>query len=98
MLPGASRQVRRLRFRRREETAVNVLPSVSATTSTPFELRFDDLAHPGHAFAFPCDAGGQVDLDRLSERGRQRYFYARALVGRDWSYPCVVRRAVARAA
>ncbi|MBS0448683.1 MAG: hypothetical protein JSR59_22395 [Proteobacteria bacterium] len=67
----------------------------SLSSSAAFELRFEDLAHPGHAYAFPCDAGGQVDLDRLSERGRERYFYARALIGRDWSYPCVVRCAVA---
>jgi hypothetical protein len=69
------------------------MQSMSARASAPYELRFEDLSHPGHAYAFPCDAGGHVDLDELSERGRDRYFYARALVGRDWSHPCVVARA-----
>jgi hypothetical protein len=54
-----------------------------------FELRFTSLTNAGRGFAFPCDATGKVDLDTLSERGRNSYFGARALVGREYSFPFV---------
>jgi len=59
------------------------------TSSDQFQLRFDSLFHQGRGFAFPCDAGGHVDLDHMSERARNNYFYARAMVGRDLSVPAV---------
>lgn len=55
-----------------------------------FELRFDSLFVSGRGFAFPCDPKGQVDLDRMSEKARNNYFYARAMVGRELSVPAVV--------
>jgi hypothetical protein len=54
-----------------------------------FELRFQSLFDRGRGFAFPCDPTGQVDLDRLSERARNNYLYARAMVGRELSVPAV---------
>jgi hypothetical protein len=54
-----------------------------------FELRFMSLTNGGRGFAFPCDAGGHVDLDSLTERGRISYFGARALVGREYSFTFV---------
>jgi hypothetical protein len=54
-----------------------------------FEIRYASLFVPGRALAFPCDAGGHVDLDALSEKGRLNYFYARAMVGKDYSIPRV---------
>ena len=57
---------------------------------TPFELRFESLFNPGRALHFPCDAAGQVELDRLSEGARTNYFYARALVGREFATPALV--------
>lgn len=54
-----------------------------------YELRFDDLFVTGRGYAFPCDAQGRVDLDRLSERARANYLYARALVGRATARPVV---------
>ncbi len=36
---------------------------------------------------FPCDAQGHVALDRLSERARQNYLFARAMIGRDFAWP-----------
>ncbi len=61
------------------------------TDSTPtlFELRFQSLFDSGRGFAFPCDPNGQVDLDQLSERARNNYLYARAMVGRELSVPAV---------
>jgi hypothetical protein len=55
-----------------------------------FEVRFQSLFDAGRAFTFPCDAAGRVDLDRLSERALQNYFYARAVVGREFSPAAVV--------
>jgi len=58
--------------------------------SEPFELRFASLFDEGRAYSFPCDAGGHVDLDALSERARHNYLFARATTGREFAWPCVV--------
>ncbi|SFN22493.1 hypothetical protein [Variovorax sp. OV329] len=55
-----------------------------------FELRFESLYHLGRAFAFPCDCHGQVDLDRCSERARNNYLFAQAMMGREYGWPRVV--------
>jgi len=57
--------------------------------STAYQLRFRSLFNAGRGFAFPCDPSGQVDLDRMSERARNNYLYARAMVGRELSVPAV---------
>ena len=54
-----------------------------------YEIRFQSLFHEGRALSFPCDAQGQVTLDLLSERARDNYLYARAVVGREYAYPMV---------
>ena len=54
-----------------------------------YEIRFQSLFHEGRALCFPCDAEGHVPLDALSERARDNYLYARAVVGREYAYPCV---------
>ena len=61
------------------------------STPTQFELRFQSLFDNGRGFSFPCNPKGQVDLDRLSERARNNYFYARAVVGRELAFPAVRR-------
>ena len=68
---------------------MNASPSQSfaARSRGSFELRFRSLFHEGRALAFACDADGSIDLDRLSDRARQSYLYARALVGRDFAQP-----------
>jgi len=58
-------------------------------SSNQFQLRFQSLFDPGRGYAFPCDAKGQVDMDRLSERTRNHYLYARAMVGRELTVPTV---------
>lgn len=55
-----------------------------------FEVRFQSLFDAGRALSFPCDAQGHVDLDGLSERARHNYFYARAVVGREFMPAAVV--------
>lgn len=57
--------------------------------SSPFELRFDSLFNPGRGLVFPCDELGHVELDALSERSRQNYFYARTVIGREYATPAV---------
>ena len=57
---------------------------------TRFELRFESLFDPGRGLAFPCDARGRVELDALSDRLRENYLYARAVVGREYASPAVV--------
>lgn len=61
----------------------------AAAAAARFELLFQSLFHEGRGYAFPCDADGRVDLDHLSDRLRSNYFYARALIGRDFSVPAV---------
>ena len=55
-----------------------------------YEVRFDSLFRPGRALVFPCDAQGHVDIDLLSEPARANYLFARAMIGREFSYPCVM--------
>ena len=57
--------------------------------SSRFLLCFRSLFNSGRGFAFPCDGSGRVDLDDLSERARNNYFYARAMVGRELTVPAV---------
>lgn len=59
------------------------------TAAHHYELRFRSLFNEGRALTFPCDAGGHVQLDSLSERARHNYLYARAVVGREFSAPAV---------
>ncbi len=62
------------------------------TTESGFELRFESLFNPGRGLSFPCDAGGRVELDSLPDRLRHNYLYARAVVGREFAAPAVVRQ------
>ena len=57
--------------------------------SSRFRLCFRSLFDSGRGYAFPCDGTGQVDLDGMSERSRNNYFYARAMVGRELAVPAV---------
>lgn len=61
-----------------------------------YELRFESLFNAGRALAFPCDAQGGVTLDALSDRARQNYLFARAVVGREYALPVVLRCGGAR--
>lgn len=56
------------------------------------ELLFASLFHPGRGIAVPCDSSGRVDLNALSERLKNAYLGARALVGREYAFPTVQHR------
>ena len=55
-----------------------------------FQLRFQSLFSGGKAFVIPCNAGGHVVMDALSERARNSYLFARATVGRLYAPPKVI--------
>jgi hypothetical protein len=55
-----------------------------------FELRYESLFQCGRGFSFPCDANGTVDLDTLTELLRRNYFFARAMVGHEFTTPSVI--------
>jgi hypothetical protein len=65
--------------------------AITAPSSQPrcYALRFRSLFDDGRGYCFPCDAAGHVDLDGLSERSRDNYFFARTVVGRDLALPSV---------
>jgi hypothetical protein len=54
------------------------------------EIRYEPLSGRGPHLCFPCDAQGCVQLDALSERARNNYLYARAVVGREYATPAVL--------
>jgi hypothetical protein len=54
-----------------------------------FQLCYRSLMGSGLQFVFPCNPRGQVELDALSERGRNNYLFARAMVGRELAAPAV---------
>jgi hypothetical protein len=64
-----------------------------AQRGAAFELRFQSLFDEGRGLSFPCDASGQVDIDRLPERARINYLGARMKIGREFTTP--VLRALA---
>jgi hypothetical protein len=66
-------------------------PIVVADGTQRFALRFQSLFNQGRAMVFPCNAQGQVDLDALSDRARENYLYARAVVGFEYAAPAVMR-------
>jgi hypothetical protein len=63
------------------------MDATSTVECLGYLLRFGFLFDAGRAFAFPCDASGEVDLSSLSEIGRRNYRRACDLVGREVSLP-----------
>ena len=68
---------------------MNPSPGLAATKTAHYELRFLNLFGSRGSYAFPCDAEGHVLIDALSDRCRSNYFYARTLVGNEFSSPTV---------
>ena len=55
-----------------------------------YEIRYMPLSGRSPELSFPCDARGQVELDALSDRARNNYLYARAVVGLEYAAPAVL--------
>ena len=69
-----------------------MLPSSSITVPAAgagWELCFDPICNGRRSYVFPCDARGHVDMDSLGEHALQAYLYARAMRGRETSWPRV---------
>ena len=66
-----------------------MIESTLAACAARYELRFTGLFNQGHGFAFPCDSGGRVDIDELSACGRNNYFYACTVIGREFALPVI---------
>jgi hypothetical protein len=45
-----------------------------------FEVHIRSSKFAGRVVSFPCDADGNVDLDRLSDVQRHDYLFARAML------------------
>jgi hypothetical protein len=60
---------------------------------TGYELLFESLDGAQSACAFPCDACGQVDMDRLGDSTLEHYLFARAVIGHQYRLPSVRRKA-----
>ena len=63
----------------------------SCGRTASYELVFASLYNPGRGVAVPCDEAGRVDLDAMTERLRNAYLGARAMVGREYLFPTVKR-------
>ena len=66
-------------------------PACHGETASPaaHQLRFSSLFVPGRGVVVPCDAKGDVDLDALTDRLRNAYLAARAMIGREYAFPTV---------
>lgn len=64
--------------------------TVLQSTGQRYELHFAATHAGGHEYTFPCDEGGHVDLNALTEHDKVEYLFARAMVGRDLARPVVV--------
>jgi len=62
-----------------------------AASLVSYQVCFQALGNTARALAFHCDDRGNVDLDSLSDKARADYLFARALVGRRFAPPAVVR-------
>lgn len=65
--------------------------TATVSAAPQFQLCFRSLFHSGRGFSFPCDPHGRVEMDHLSERARNNYLFARAMVGRELAVPAVER-------
>ncbi|HEY9027747.1 MAG TPA: hypothetical protein VIP05_25870 [Burkholderiaceae bacterium] len=72
---------------------MNTLSS-NSQAAADFELRFRSLFDEGRGYSFPCDRAGNVDIDALSDRARNNYFFAHSVIGRDVAMPTVQHCAV----
>lgn len=53
------------------------------------ELFYGPLRNGHGGMSFPCDAGGVVDLDILSDDDRRNYLYVRVVAGNEFAWPIV---------
>ncbi|MDM0116267.1 hypothetical protein QTI66_29320 [Variovorax sp. J22R133] len=64
-------------------------PKINSLPVGCYELHFQSLLRLGQDWAFSCDAEGHVDMNAMTERVRNNYLFARALVGIELDTPRV---------
>lgn len=64
--------------------------------ASAYYLFFGGLFPTVRSLLFPCDSRGHVEMDEMSERARDNYLFARAVVGCDYRMPVVVAANEAR--
>ena len=67
------------------------MQSTHSSSATHYQLRYQSLKQKENALVFPCDAQGSVEMNGLSERARNDYLFARAVVGLEFGRPAVVQ-------
>ena len=65
--------------------------TAASSSAHRFQIRFPSGPLHTRPMAFPCDAEGNVDLDRLSDATRSDYFFARIIIRRQSGKPEVLR-------
>ena len=50
-------------------------------------LVFQSVYDVGHRYSFECTKEGVVNLDNLSDKGRNNYYYCKTMVGREFAWP-----------
>jgi hypothetical protein len=65
----------------------------AAAPATRYQVRFKAIRAASRDLAFRCDHRGNVELDSLCDKTRTDYLFARALIGRNFARPAVVRMA-----
>ncbi|NRF68129.1 hypothetical protein HLB44_14140 [Aquincola sp. S2] len=65
------------------------MPTPRTSTPACYQLCFRSLSQEGRGLSFPCDAEGHIAFDRLSDRARNDYFFARVCIGHAYASPTV---------
>jgi len=66
------------------------MQSTQSSSAAHYQLRYQSLKRQENVLEFPCDAQGRVEMNGLSERARNDYLFARAVVGFEFARPAVV--------
>ena len=66
------------------------MQSTQFSPAARYQLRYQSLKRQENVLEFPCDAQGRVEMNGLSERARNDYLFARAVVGFEFARPAVV--------
>lgn len=70
--------------------APSLFPRAACDATTgAHRLRFLSFYDCGRDVSIPCDEDGNVDMNTLTERLRNTYLGARAMVGREYACPTV---------
>ncbi len=67
------------------------MQSTQSSSAANYQLKYQSLKRLESVLVFPCDAQGRVEMNGLSERARNDYLFARAVVCFEFARPAVVQ-------